>query len=72
MKVNLVVKASKGVIVEGYAFKDSGDADDKADDMRNSREFNENDDDVCVIYDVPLQEAASKTRNHKLEGINHE
>lgn len=55
MKVNLVVKASKGVIVEGYAFKDSGDADDKADDMRNSREFNENDDDVSVIYDVPIE-----------------
>ena len=53
--VNLVVKASKGVVVEGYAFKDVGDAEDKADDMRNSREFNENEDDVCLIYDVDIE-----------------
>lgn len=55
MKVNLVVKASKGVVVEGYAFFDPGKADDKADDMRNTREFNENEDDVCVIYDVDVE-----------------
>lgn len=54
--VNLVVKVSKGVVVEGYSFNDAGDADDKADDLRNSRGFNENEDDVCVIYDVPIIE----------------
>lgn len=52
-KVNLVV-------VEGHAFEDSSKADDKADDMRNSREFNENYEDVCVIYDVPIQRGSAR------------
>ena len=54
LRVTLVVKASRGVIVEGYAFYDSWIADEKAEDMRNSEGFNENDDDVDVIYDVPV------------------
>ena len=52
LKVTLVVKASSGVIVEGYAFYDSWRADEKAEEMRNSEDFNDNEDDVCVIYDV--------------------
>ncbi len=58
LKITLVVKASRSVswvIVEGYAFYDSWRADDKADEMRNSPDFNDDDDDVCVIYDVLVE-----------------
>ena len=54
-KVYLVVKAASGVVVEGHAFRELGPAQDKADDMRNSPDFNENDDDVDLIYDVPIE-----------------
>jgi len=55
LKVTLVVKAESGVIVEGYAFYDGWRADEKADDMRNDPDFNDNDDDVDVIYDVLVE-----------------
>jgi len=54
-KVHLVVKASRGVVVEGHAFRELGKAEDKADDMRNGPDFSENDDDVDLIYDVPIE-----------------
>lgn len=55
LKVHLVVKASKGIVVEAYAFADVGEAEDKGDEMRNSRDFNEAEDDVDTIYDVPIK-----------------
>lgn len=55
MDIHLVVKASKGVVVDEYAFTDIGEAEDKGDDMRNSKDYNENTDDVCTCYNVRLQ-----------------
>lgn len=55
MNIHLVVKASSGVVVDEYAFTDIGEAENKGDEMRNSKDFKEGEDDVCTVYDVPLK-----------------
>ena len=54
MKVNVVVKVHAGVVYEVHVFEDVGKAENKADELRNSSDYDETEDCVDLTYDVEV------------------
>jgi hypothetical protein len=55
MKVHVVVYVHAGVVDRVFAFKDSGDAERKRDELIESEDYDEFEDVVDLTYDVPLE-----------------